>query len=116
MVVTSSATSVSIVTQQGRPKLSKGQKTFNALIKQIESSRELLRSWEQANTSFQKEYVEEFLPLVQRFSELQQQMVRSLDQAWSQTMLTKPEKRLISELVTGLLGLCSLTRPPSKPI
>jgi len=102
MDMTGSATSVSIVAHHGAPELSKGQKTFNSLIKQIEASRASLRAWEQVNTSYQKRYVEEVLPLKQRLSELKRKMVHSLDQAWSQLRLTKPEKRMISTLITGL--------------
>jgi len=102
MDMTGSTTSLSIVAQHGDAKLSKGQKTFNSLIKQIEASRATLRTWEQANTSYQKRYVEEVLPLEQRLSELKRTMVHSLDQAWSQSRLTKPEKRTVSTFITRL--------------
>ena len=100
---TDSATSVLIIAQHRGAGLSKGQKTFNTLIKQIEANRALLRSWEQVNTSFRKMYVEELLPLEQRFSELKRKMAHSLDQAWNLAGLTKPEKRMVAELITGLV-------------
>jgi hypothetical protein len=98
------ATSVSIVAQQDKPRLSKEQKAFNALIRSIERQRDVLREWEQVKAIFQKRYAEEFLPLDQRFSELQRKLVNALDQARSQRDLTRPEKRLVSDLITSLIG------------
>jgi hypothetical protein len=98
------ATSVSIVAQDDKPGLSKGQKTFNQLIRKIEQQRALLREWEQLKIAFQKRYVEEFLPLDQRFSELQREMVEALDLAWSRRDLTRPEKRFVSALIKDLIG------------
>ena len=98
------ATSVSIVAQDDKPGLSKGQKTFNQLIRKIEQQRALLREWEQLKIAFQKRYVEEFLPLDQRFSELQREMVEALDLAWNRRDLTRTEKRFVSGLIKDLIG------------
>jgi hypothetical protein len=96
--------SVAITAQRDAPKLSRGQKTFNGLVKEIEGRRAVLRAWEQTSISYQTKCVEELLPLERRFSQLQLKMVHSLDQAWDQKGLNKSEKRMISEMVTTLAG------------
>ena len=88
--------------EQAAPTLSKGQKSFNALIKQIENRRKRLADWEAATTQFQTRYAGEFLPLKQTSTRLQIQMVHSLDQAYEHEGLTKPERRKISALIVDL--------------
>ena len=90
--------------QQDAPTLSKGQKSFNALIKQIENRRKRLADWEAATIQFQGRYAGEFLPLERTRVDLQIRMVRSLDQAYEHDGLTKPERRKISALIVDLAG------------
>jgi hypothetical protein len=100
---TAATRSVSIVAQDDQPRLSKGQKTFNTLIRSIERQRALLEEWEQLKIAFQKRYTEEYLPLVKTLSERQRDMVNALDQAWTRKDLTRPEKRLVSDLIVSLI-------------
>jgi len=90
--------------QQDAPTLSKGQKSFNALIKQIENRRKRLADWEAATTQFQTRYAGEFLPLQRTSTDLKIRMVHSLDQAYEHDGLTKPERRKISALIVDLTG------------
>jgi len=86
------------------PTLSKGQKSFNALIKQIENRRKRLADWETATTQFQTRYASEFLPLKRTSTNLKIRMAHSLDQAYEHGGLTKPERRKISALIIELTG------------
>ena len=49
-----------IAADRDKPNLSKGQKAFNTLIKQIEKRRAQLRAWEGAVPAFHQKYVDEF--------------------------------------------------------
>lgn len=94
-------TSVTIVAQRDGGKQSRGQKAFNALIREIEGKREELRVWGETDVAYQQKYAEELLPLQRRLSDLQFKMVLSLDQALDyQRDLNRSERQAISELVT----------------
>jgi hypothetical protein len=84
--------------------LSKGQKAFNTLIKQIENRRAQLAAWEAAIPSYQQKYTGELLPLVDASVDLQVEMVHCLDRACDLKGLTKTERRTIADLITGLAG------------
>ncbi len=96
--------SVSIAPGHNKASLSKGQKAFNTLIRQIEKRRHRLDAWEVVGPVFQKKYTVEFLPLEKIYTDLQVKMVHRLEQACDQKGLTKSERRTISELITGLAG------------
>lgn len=89
---------------QHTPRLSKGQKAFNALIKQIENRRVRLSAWEKAIPPYQKKYADELVPLVEASLEMQVEMVHCLDRASAQKGLTKTERRMITDLITELAG------------
>lgn len=98
---------ISIATDQNTedaPTLSKGQRSFNALIKQIENRRKRLADWETATTQFQTRYAGELVPLKQTSTKLQIRMVHSLDQAYAHEGLSKPERRKVSVLIIDLAG------------
>ena len=84
------------------PTLSKGQRAFNALIKQIENRRKRLADWEATTVQFQRRYASEFLPLERTRTELHIRMVRSLDQVYEHDGFTKAERRKISALIIEL--------------
>ncbi len=96
--------SVSIAPRHNKATLSKGQKAFNTLIRQIEKRRNRLVAWEAAGPVFQKKYLDELLPLERASTDLQVKMVSRLDDAGNQKGLTASERRMISELITGLAG------------
>ena len=72
------------------PTLSKGQRAFNALIKQIENRRKRLADWEAATVQFQRRYAGEFLPLERSRIALQIRFVRSLDQVYEHDASPRP--------------------------
>ncbi|KVO43837.1 J domain-containing protein [Burkholderia ubonensis] len=96
--------SVSIAPGSGKTVLSKGQKAFNALIKQIEKRRKRLSAWEHVMPAFQKRYVDELLPLERAWTELRTTMAFRLDEASGRKGLTKAEQRTLSSLIASLAG------------
>lgn len=96
--------SVSIAPDHNRPTLSRGQKTFNSLIKQIEKRRLLLRAWESVTATFQQRYANDFLPLERNSTNLQIKMVHCLDRAYDHKALTKAERRKLAAVITNLAG------------
>lgn len=87
--------------QEQRP-LSKGQKAFNTLIKQIEERRARLAAWEAAIPRYHQRYASELLPLIADSQELQLRMVHCLDSASDAKALSKTERRTLSGLVSQL--------------
>lgn len=84
--------------------LSKGQKSFNSQIKQIEKLRAQLAAWEAAVPPYLKKYTRELLPLVEAAKECQIKMVHGLDAASMSAGLSKRERQTISEIIVALAG------------
>ncbi|OGB27753.1 MAG: molecular chaperone DnaJ [Burkholderiales bacterium RIFCSPLOWO2_02_FULL_57_36] len=84
--------------------LSKGQKTFNRQIQQIEKLRSRLAAWDTATISYQKKYTQELLPLLEAATGLQVKLVHSLDRAATQKGMTRTERRALGELIVDLAG------------
>lgn len=95
---------VSIAPHQGKPALSKGQKAFNTLIRQIEKRRKRLAAWEAVTPTFQQRYVNDLLPLEQKSTALQIRMVHCLDRAYDNKELTKTERRKIAAVIIDMAG------------
>ena len=84
--------------------LSKGQKTFNRQIQQIEKMRSRLAAWDAATISYQKKYTQELLPLFTIATELQVKLVHSLDRAATQKGMTRTERSTLGEVIVDLAG------------
>lgn len=82
--------------------LSKTQKTFNKLIKQIEKQRAQLAVWEELIADVQQGYAGKLAPLLEQSQELRLQLLRRLDQAHSHPTLTKTDRRTLAELIIDL--------------
>jgi hypothetical protein len=95
---------VRIATGCDQPQLSKGQKVFNTLTKQIEKERAQLAAWEAAIPPYQQKYANKLLPLVDASVNLQVEMVHCLDRTADQKGLTKTERRMIADIITELAG------------
>lgn len=95
---------VSIATSQDPSTLSKQQKAFNSLIKQIEKTRAQLVAWETASQAYLEKYAREWVPLVETLQALQVKFVHRLDQASSQPGLSKTERSMIADLIVELAG------------
>jgi hypothetical protein len=98
------AKTVTISTGSDQSQLSKGQKTFNTLIKQIEKRRAGLAAWEAAIPPYQQKYTSELAPLFATLADMQVKMVHCLDWASDQKGLTKSERRIIASLIAELAG------------
>ena len=95
---------VAIRTGDDKPHLSKAQKAFNVLIRQIETERARLGVWEAAIPSYRHKYSSEMLPLVEASEELQVRMVHCLDRASDRQGLTKSERRMLRRVIAELAG------------
>lgn len=84
--------------------LTRNQKTFNRLIKQIEQKRQRLAAWEILMPRYQKKYAEELLPIEAGLEGLQLQMVRKLDRAYGQKGLTRAERKGLGEFIVNLVA------------
>lgn len=87
-----------------KPQLSKAQKAFNLLIRQIETERARLGAWEAAIPSYQHKYSSEMLPLIAAAEELQVRLVHCLDRASDRPGLTKTEGRMLGRVIADLAG------------
>ena len=95
---------IAVVTGHDQPKLSKGQQTFNQLIKQIERKRAQLADWETAIPLYQQKYTCELLPLVKNLMDEQVKFLHSLDRACDHKEIKKSERRMITSLIVDLAG------------
>jgi len=93
---------VSIAAKPGAKKLSREQTTFNSLIRQIEASREALKSWDEVGTLFQAKLLRELVPVQEKLEKLRHKMVLRLDQACQNGSLTKTEKKTASGVITQM--------------
>lgn len=84
--------------------LSKAQKSFNTLTKQIQTKRAALAAWQDAIPAYQQKYARELSPLIVSLGELQLQVVRRLDQASDQKGMTSSERRTLGELISQMAG------------
>jgi predicted nucleotidyltransferase len=101
-----SAKPVSIAPDHNQPTLSKGQKAFNTLIKQIEKRRARLTGWEELEPAFQQKYVNELLPLTQKMQHLRARMAHLLDEQSNQKRVTQTERRTLSAVIADLAATC----------
>lgn len=100
--MTQRTTPLRIAPQPDQPNLSKGQRAFNTLVKQIESSRQLLAQWQAVMLTYQQKVASDYQPLVHTFQQHQADMVRALDRAWNQRGLSKTERRVVQEIICRL--------------
>ncbi|AOJ27473.1 molecular chaperone DnaJ [Burkholderia seminalis] len=82
--------------------LSKAQKTFNTLVKQIEQRRERLGAWDAVMPAFQKKFVDGLLPLEQASTALRIRLLNLLDDAFLQKGLSKAEQCTLSALIADM--------------
>jgi hypothetical protein len=102
--------SVAIAATREQNILSKGQKAFNKLIKQIEQLRVRLAAWEAAMPPYQNRFSGEMLPLIEAAELLQVELVHRLDWASEQKGLNKTERRMLTGLLTELAGQLAAKR------
>jgi hypothetical protein len=98
-MLTPQGKSLSIASAANKAQLSKGQKTFNGLIKQIEQGRARLAAWEIAIPRYQQKHTAELQPLLDKAQALEIKSVHALDKAHDQQGLTKTERRKIAFVI-----------------
>ena len=101
---------ISIVTGQDQPHLSKEQKAFNTLIKQIDAKRARLAAWQEIIPSYQRKYARELAPLVKTSQDIEIELVHCLDRTSDQKGLTSTERRIIDDLISELAGRLAAER------
>jgi hypothetical protein len=82
--------------------LSKGQKTFNTQIQQIEKLRHLLAAWDVATTAYHEKYTRELTPLVTDTMALQTTLLFKLDSVSGEKGFNKSERKMLGEVITEL--------------
>lgn len=98
-----SARSISIAAVSTSPVLSKQQKTFNRLIKQIEQKRGLLAAWEATLPRYQKKHTEEVLPLDGALEALKIRLIRCFSAAHDKKGITRGERKQLDELIVAMI-------------
>jgi hypothetical protein len=100
----SQSKAIGISTNQGQSTLSKGQKSFNNLIKKIEAKRIELAAWQEAIPFYQKKHSVALAPLIVAAQDLHVEIVYSLDRMCGQKGLTKPERDKLGNVIAELAG------------
>ena len=98
----SSTAPLRIAPQPDQPGLSKGQKTFNSLISNIEVRRKALADWQIASEAYRQTLVTDYLPLRGTFACLQKDLLYALDSALDRHKLSRPEQRWVKALICKL--------------
>lgn len=92
--------SLSISRSASKAPLSKAQKTFNTLIRQIEQGRARLAAWEAAIPRYQQKHAADLQPLLDNAQALESKTVHALDAAHGFNGLTNTERRKIVVVIT----------------
>lgn len=101
--MTHQAPKLSIAAQAGKPHLSAGQKKFNALLKKIETQRQLLEAWQNTTSRCQQRWNADFKPLLDEFDQLDSEMLHFLDDASDRVKLSKNDRQTLQEIICGLV-------------
>lgn len=78
------------------------QKTFNTLIKKLDTLRTRHAEWIEATVQFRQRYVSELQPLQDKETRLYAELAHSLHRAYGQKGVTKAERRKLSIMITQL--------------
>ena len=99
---------VQIVYSDKQPCLSKGKKTFNKLINQINAHRKELSAWEKVIPLYQQKYSAEFLPLVEKLNGFKEKAVYLFDNIYKNNIFSRKEKQKIADFICSMsAGLLS---------
>ncbi|MDE1182944.1 J domain-containing protein [Paraburkholderia sp.] len=97
-----SVKTVKIANDDAQPLHTKGQKSFNDLVKKIELRRERLITWESFQVEFHRKYATQLLPAREALRQAHIKMVYRLDEISLGEKLSKAERNRVSGLITGL--------------
>lgn len=84
--------------------LSRAQKLFNRLIKEIDAERARFALWQKAIPEYQTKYAQEIQPKHDEYDQARIRMVRLLDQATDQYKFTKTEIKKLTLVICDLAG------------
>lgn len=93
---------LNIVEQYGQASLSPEQKIFNALLKKLETERQLLAAWQEMIPLNQQLYVSQYQPLIRSYHQLVAKLVHLLDSAWSAKGLSRHDQEKISHIICSV--------------
>jgi hypothetical protein len=96
------ATPLLITPQPDQPNLSKGQKLFNTLVKDVEKSRATLVEWQAFMLTHDQKLASDYMPLLDTFRARQAEMVRVLDEALARKGLTKSEQGVVQKIICSV--------------
>lgn len=99
---TSAKQSVSVRAGDEKVLLSKDQKAFNRLIKQIETRRATLAQWQQVLPEFDQKVASDLFPQLDKVADLQRQMVQRLDRISEQKGWKRAERKMMSEMICDI--------------
>jgi hypothetical protein len=100
----SSSKSVSLTASSSSDQvLSKDQKAFNTLVRQIGERRQSIQKWEALSADFHPVYAGELVPLRATFLERSHELILKLDAQFDQEKLTLSERKAISSLIFSLM-------------
>ncbi len=95
---------LSMAPQQGQPPLTAQQKKFNTLIRKIEVQRKLLADWNLTIPVYHQKHAKDLVPLQAAYEAVNLDLVRFLDQAASQTGLSKTDRDTLSHVICERVG------------
>lgn len=93
---------LNVVEQRGQASLSPGQKIFNALLRKLETERQLLAAWQEMIPLHQQYYANQYQPLMRSYHALVAQLVRLLDDAYSAKGLSRHDQEKISHIICSV--------------
>ncbi len=98
-----SNTGISISLKKDDPILSKEQKQFNRLIKDIDKERSSLIAWKDLVQKYHQTYVSELCPLLNEMRQLKINLVKLLDQNHTSGKLNKTEKTTVTSIICSMI-------------
>lgn len=100
----SSSKIIKITQKTSAPSLSRAQKLFNRLIKQIDVQRQILRTWQTSIPLYQQKHANEYAPLVESFNQYRARLVLLFDRMYQDKALSKTDRETLADLITDIAG------------
>ncbi len=104
--MSTSKISLRVVHETDQPALSMGQKEFNRLVNQVETSRESLAQWRALALNYEQKLASDYDPQLRIFQSKQADLVRALDDALSRVLgtkfLTKSEQKAVKNMICDM--------------
>ncbi len=95
-------TAISIRAKSSATGITKGQKLFNKLIKQIEQQRQHLQTLHQVMPLYQQKHASHYQPAMQAFDQLRTKLVIFMDKAYGEKKLSNTERLKLADLICSI--------------